>query len=204
MARNPDETRSKVGRVISDYELDDLGDELVRRWTGANGDRWSLRQLATYFNERVLEAALESHDHRQTQQSVQNTYRSLTGDTEDPSAKTRAERNLQRNGIDTSELKADFVSHQAIHTFLTEYRDVTPPSSDVDPIETAATAINQLEGRTVAVTQSNLDRLARKGALAECDVEVFVEVTVFCNECGTSRPVNEYLQEGGCDCRTTE
>lgn len=128
-----------------------------------------------------------------------HTYRLLTDDV-DVATKIRIERDLERAGIDVGSLRADFVSHQAIHTFLIRVRDAAPPDRGSDPVDTAERAINRLQSRTVAVTESNLDRLVGKGALADRDVEVLVNVTVFCNECGTSHPVNEYLRSGGCDC----
>ncbi|MFC6771661.1 rod-determining factor RdfA, partial [Halorubrum pallidum] len=48
---------SKVARVIEAYDLAGLGAQLERQWTGADGDRTSLRDLADVFNRRVLEAA---------------------------------------------------------------------------------------------------------------------------------------------------
>lgn len=53
----------KVARVIREYDLEGLGDELEHGWTADGDNRTSLRGLATYFNERVLDAALDAHDH---------------------------------------------------------------------------------------------------------------------------------------------
>lgn len=193
-------TGCKVERVIAEYDLDGLGDELERRWSAPDGERSSLRDLARYFNERVLEAALEARGQQPIAESVGSMYRILTDDEANPSSRTRVERNLERAEIDVATLKDDFVSHQAVHTYLTEYRDATPPSSSDDPLKTAERAINRLQSRTAAVTETNLDRLARKAVIAERDVEVFVDVEVFCNECGTARTVSDYLREGGCSC----
>lgn len=50
--------RSKVARLIDEYEWTGLGATLEARWTADGSERASLRDLADQFNERVLEAAL--------------------------------------------------------------------------------------------------------------------------------------------------
>lgn len=199
MSEDAKPTGNKVARVIREYGLEGLGDELERRWTADGDERDSLRELATVFNVRVLDAALEAHDQQPTMETVERTYHLLTDDA-DVATRNRIERDLERAGVDVASLRADFVSHQAIHTFLTRYRDVAPPENESNPEETAVRAINRLQSRTAAVTESNIDRLVKKGTLGDRDVEVLVNVTVLCNECGTSHPVGEYIQSGGCDC----
>lgn len=200
MAGQPDATRSKVGRVIAEYDLEGLGAELERRWSAEGDERASLRELATYFNQRVLEAALDAHDQQPITETVESTYRLLTDDDASPASQTRVTRELERAGIDIDALRDDFVSHQAIHTYLTDYRDASPPSSDSSPVETAESALNRLQSRMDAVASSQIERLAKSGDVAESDVEVFVNVEVFCNECGRSTSVVDYIQSGGCEC----
>jgi predicted component of type VI protein secretion system len=202
MHENGDETRSKVGRIIVEHGLEGFGDELEQRWTTDEEVRTSLRDLASLFNERVLEATLERQDQQPVAGTVSETYRLLTDDDADPSARTRVERELERGGVDLEALREDFVSHQAIHTYLTTYRDAAPPSSDTDPVETAESAISRLESRLAAVTVNQIDRLVRASKISNTDVEVFITVEVFCNDCGTSQSISEYLRSGGCDCST--
>lgn len=59
MANDNTPTGSKVSRVVSEHKLAGLGEELEHRWIGVEAERQSLRDLADYFNHRVLEAALE-------------------------------------------------------------------------------------------------------------------------------------------------
>lgn len=54
IARDLDPTRCKVGRLIVDYDLDQMKDELVDRWRGDGVNESSLRDLADYFNEQLL------------------------------------------------------------------------------------------------------------------------------------------------------
>lgn len=191
---------SKVHRVIDKYGLEGVGEELENRWLGNGYNRTSLRVLATFFNKQVLKAALTAQDHQPTQESIETTFNILVNNESNTASKTRIKRELQKAGIDVDTLQSDFVSHQAIHTFLTKHRNATLPNEDGNKLESAERTINKLKSRMVAVSESNLQRLFRNEELTETDVEVFVDVTVFCNECGTSRTINEYLQAGGCDC----
>ncbi|RDZ92160.1 hypothetical protein DEQ92_22615, partial [Haloferax sp. Atlit-6N] len=65
---------SKVARLISEYGLDGLGDELEARWTGDGVERTSLRDLADYFNERLLEQALIDAGMSALESDVSSTY----------------------------------------------------------------------------------------------------------------------------------
>jgi hypothetical protein len=78
MADNSD-ARSKVARLIEEYELGGIGEEFERRWTREE-DRSSLRDLADEFNRRLLRAALERTGDAPLDGEVDNLYRLLTGD----------------------------------------------------------------------------------------------------------------------------
>lgn len=192
--------QSKVARVIVEYGLDDLGDEIERKWSAEGDERVSLRDLATLVNLRILESALDDQGQQSVEETVETTYRLLTDDETNPTSRTRIERDLERSGVDVEALRSDFVSHHAVHTYLTKHRGATPPTSDDDPIETAEQAINRLQSRTAAVTESNLERFARKGAIPGGDFEVLVSVEVICNACLTAGPVGDFLGGDGCEC----
>ena len=194
-----DESRTKVGRVIEEYDLTGLGDELERRWT-ADEERWSLRKLADYVNKQILQCAFESHGRQSADEVVDNAHQILTDDGVSTSARMRLTRELEREDIDVEQLLDDFVSHQAIHTYLREYRGATPPAGQSDPVDTAEQAINRLQSRTAAVVSSNIDRLTDAGQLSVGDPDILVNVEVFCNECGSSKPIGHLLEQGSCDC----
>ena len=197
-----DETASKVGRVIESYELDDLGGDLEQRWTADGDERWSLRDLADFFNKQVLRSVLERREQQPSEAEIQNVYRNLTDEEIGPPVRTQTKRTLQRNGVDVDQLLQDFVSHQAIHTYLTKYRNTAPPPTGTgdDPAETVERAINRLQSRTAAVVASNVERLCSTGDLSVTDPDVLVSVEVFCSACGASKTIGRLLEEGGCDC----
>lgn len=195
---------TKVDRVIRENELAGLGEELERRWLGVDGERHSLRNLAGYFNRRVLEAALEGANEQPIDGEIENHYRLLTSDDVSASARTQVEARLTRLGIDIESLRRDFVSHQAVHTYLTDVREVSltedEPSADT-VIQSRQETILRLRNRLVAVIERSLESLRDAGHLTFGEFDVIVSTTVYCDDCGTSLNITELFDQGGCDCR---
>lgn len=194
--------RSKVGRVIADRNLDGLGEELERYWTGEGDEQRSLRELADYFNRRLLESRLAQSGVQSLEGEVENTYRLLTDDDVSAGARTDAETALEHSGIDVDQLRREFVSHQAIHTYLTEYRDVEyAENRNRDRIATTVQSLRRLINRLTAVAETNLHSLDDADWITVGDVDVMVDVQVLCADCGTQYDVVDLLQAGGCDCQ---
>lgn len=194
--------RSKVGRVIAERELDGLGDELERRWTGDRGERQSLRELADWFNSRVLEAAMAAAGEQVLDGEAANLYDLLTGDEVSGGTRTEAERRLARTGVDVDEVKRDFVSHQAVHTYLTDYRNVEGPSNETErSVDDATETIQRLRNRTNAVVERTVGALHDADEISVGDFDVFVDVRVSCNDCQRTYDVTDLLRNGGCDCQ---
>lgn len=195
------ETDCKVGRLIDQYDLTDMGTTLEERWLGENGDRSSLRDLADDFNRQLLRRALEDAGRSPLEGEVDNLYRLLTDDGVSSGERTRTRRSLDRDDIDVSELLGDFVSHQAVHTYLTKYRDVSRPTTDHrDKIEKDAETIRKLRNKLAAVTERTLENLERTGRITLGSFTVFVDVRVTCSDCNTTYAVADLLSEKGCDC----
>ena len=193
--------RSKVGRVIADRNLDGLGEELERYWTGEGDEQRSLRELADYFNRRVLRSAMTDADMEVLDGEVENFYELLTDDDVTGGMRVQTERRLERGGIDPDQLTRDFVSHQAIHTYLTKYRDVErQPDGPESKIENARRTVEQLRNRVQAVTRTSVESLRNAGALSIGDFNVFVDVRITCSDCHTQYTISELIDEGGCQC----
>jgi hypothetical protein len=190
--------RSKVVRLIEEYGLDSVGDELERRWT-ADEDRQSLRQLATYFNQRLLERALERADVRPLDGEVENTYRLLTDDDRNTD-RTRIRRRLERDGLDVEALESDFVTYQAIRTYLRKHRGAEYTPDETDPIEREITNVQQLRGRVDTVTEGKLEQLRSGGHLDIGSFRTLVDVRVVCEDCNTQFDVVDLIERGRCEC----
>ncbi|MFC7323686.1 rod-determining factor RdfA [Halorubrum rutilum] len=189
---------TKVARVIREYDLDDIGSTLEDAWTGEAGERTSLRDLADEFNEAVLEAALRDIDASPLSVEVSSMYKALRNGSK--SSATRARRRLKREGIDVDKLTGDFVTHQAVYTYLTEVRGASLPAADEEMIDRKIDTIEKLQGRVSAVTESAISSLANAEELDCGDYDVLVDVRAVCPNCGTDTTVSELLRRGGCDC----
>lgn len=197
----PDETRCKVGRLIESYDLDGEGERLERRWLGEDGERTSLRTLADEFNRELLAAALDEAGVTPVEADLETTYRVLTDDDESEGARTQKRLELYRDGVDVDSLLSDFVSHQAVHTYLREYRGVErPESGDSEQLERDIETLRRLQSRAESVTADAVERSANTDRIDVGNVDVLVNVRVFCQDCGADYDAEELLQRGGCDC----
>lgn len=206
-SETPTSRNSKVGRLLVEHDLSGVGEELEHRWLGDGGERQSLRDLAQMFNRLLLEAALEREGERPVDGEVENLYRLLTDDGVGTAARTEAETKLNRAGIDVEALRRDFVSHQAVHTYLTKYRLVESPStaeSAEAAIENRRETLQRLRHRLVAVTERTLESLRDTGHLSISSFDVMVRVSVYCDDCGTTTDVMELLVRRGCRCQISD
>ncbi|MFB6133662.1 MAG: rod-determining factor RdfA [Halanaeroarchaeum sp.] len=190
---------SKVARVIQKYDLEGLGSELEDLWTRED-DRYSLRDLATEFNRRVLHAALRNAGQSVTRHDVEHLHSVLTDQDVSEGARIQKRRELERDGVDVEAVEQDFVTHQTIHTYLREFRKAEHESSSMDPVDRARQTIERLRSRSEAVTEQTVERLTEKGHLTAGDLETYVEIRVHCEECGTDQDVASFLDGGGCEC----
>lgn len=194
---------SKVANVIEKYDLEGWGDRLEREWLGETGDRTSLRDLAEMFNRAVLAAALREAGEAVIEDDVASTYRVLTGDDVSKADVLRKERDLERLGVDVDAVRSDFVTHQAVHTYLTKYRGAELADRTPDP-DAKVETLERLEGRTAAVAESTLNGLVDAGAVNERNYELFVDVRTVCEDCGTDYSLVDLIRAGGCDCAAGE
>jgi hypothetical protein len=104
--------------------------------------------------------------------------------------RTQTRNRLQKHGIDIEQLESDFVSHQTVNRHLKRClgAERDPTDRDDDPIETGTQRIAALQHRTVAVTENTFSQLQAAGELATGDIDVFVDITVSCPECGCTLP----------------
>lgn len=193
---------NKVERVIRTWDLEGLGAELERRWLGDGYEQQSLRDLADYFNRRVLERALDEANVVTLEGELDNTYELLTSDDVTEGARIQARNRLEREGVDVDALLGDFVSHYAVHTYLREHRGVEyPAADDEDQREKSVETIRRLTSRLTAVTRRNVENLRSTDRLAVGPVDVIADVQVVCEECGRQYDAVELVERGACRCR---
>ena len=197
-----EEPTTKVGRLIRSYDLgEEFGRQLEAAWTGDGRERRSLRELADLFNRELLATAMADADVPALDGEVENLYRLLTDDDVSRGMRIEARNRLERSGVDVDELERDFVTYQAIRSYLTRVRGAEyEPSSGHDRVRSAAESVGRLQSRTVSVAETNLEQLERAGELALGDADVLFSLTVLCEDCGQQYDYGELLERGGCDC----
>ncbi|MFB6102108.1 MAG: rod-determining factor RdfA [Haloplanus sp.] len=205
MAESPEDgnaegTGSKVGRLLRKYDLDGVGGELERRWTADGEERMSLRALADWMNQRLLREALDNAGVNSTERDVAHIYETLRGEGS-TGERIRKERELERQGVSVEELQSDFVSHQAIHTYLKKYREAEYERGSENPKERSVSKLQRLRSRTIAVTDETIQGLSSKEELSVGDFDVVSEIRVRCTDCGTEYDAVEFIERGGCECR---
>ncbi|WP_436348498.1 rod-determining factor RdfA [Natronorubrum sp. FCH18a] len=191
---------SKVARLVDQYDLAELGAEIETEWTKEGADRRSLRDLADYFNRELLRQILRNANVETLDGEVENFYRLLTTDSASVADRTRVRRRLEGEGIDVDQLESDFVSYQAIRTYLQKHRGVRYEATDGDPISQLQTAVEQLQNKLVAVTESRLERVNDGTVLEIENPRVMVGVQVACTECGRQMNITELSDGTSCDC----
>jgi len=203
MPDQPDTQAPKVARLIEEYDMEGVGEELERRWTRTE-DRSSLRDLAQYFNRSLLEETLRETEVDPLDGEITNFYQSLTDDDDVTSGRRQqALSRLREHDIDTNNLKRDFVSYQSIRTYLYDCRNVAPPEKSASAEERRQTkkkTIQQLKSRINTVTSEALQGLTNAGNLSIGEFDVMVTVHVHCTDCGSRVSVTELLNRGRCDC----
>lgn len=192
---------SKVARLLRERELGSLGEELERLWTREE-DRWSLRDLADRFNRELLRAAIQEAGMADIDGEAANYYRLLTDDEVNPGDRVEAARWLERGGVDVERLRTEFVSYQAVRTYLKEYRNADYERPESDRVSRESESIRRFSARTEAIVQDKVTRLQRQGHVAVGSPSVTVQVSVYCAECDSRYSVDRLLETGGCDCES--
>lgn len=195
------ERRSKVGRLIETYELDGMAEELAHYWRGEGVERHSLRALATHFNQALVRSAMVEADLNPLDGEAENSYALLTESETTSGAQRKAERRLERAGVDVDALRRDFVSHQAIHTYLTDVRGLDyDGESGADDVEAKIATVQRLIGRTRSVSETVVGGLVRSGVVDVGTYDVTADVQITCRECNSQYDLTIFLRRGHCDC----
>ncbi len=92
------------------------------------------------------------------------------------------------------------MTYQAIRSYLKDHRGAEYTPSEADPLEREATNIQQLRGRTVAVTERKLEQLRDSDQLVLDEFRTLVNIQIICEGCNTQLDVFELLEGGGCEC----
>jgi hypothetical protein len=191
----------KVGEILAEYGLLDLHDKLSKLWLGENGEKVSLRNLAERINIALVRRSLEEAGEEPLEGEAENTYRLLSSDEVSSGVRVQQRNQLQRAGIDVNQLENDFVTHQAVHTYLTKGLGISKDTStDTDPVETHKERIQRLRSRMNAVLGQSVSELRTTGELSTGQLDTTVNLQAYCQDCENQYDAIELLEKGGCGC----
>lgn len=197
----------KVGRTAAAFDVADAVVELADRRAAGH----SFRDLAAYFNTRVVERALERsavEDGRSVHAALvgddvaDDVYRVLRGDGESDIRRAEVRARLSEAGVDVERLESSFVSHVTVRSHSRDCVGVEPDESP-PPFEQIVNTTQGARTRASNVVQSSLDRAVRHGHLETGRLEAEVPVRVTCTECGDAFYLTELLNRRRCSCATT-
>ncbi|MFC6770752.1 rod-determining factor RdfA, partial [Halorubrum pallidum] len=147
-----------------------------------------------------LEAAMRDAGSSAVESDVASAYAALTDEETGSADRMRKRRDLEQAGIDVDAVLDDFVTHQAVHTYLTSYREAELPDRSEGRVDRKLETLERLQGRTAAVTESTVESLVEAGELTDHDYELLIDVRAICPDCGSDYAVSDLLRSGGCDC----
>lgn len=199
MTAGNDAPRSKVARLLDEYDLDGLGEDLEARWTATGDDHWSLRDLAAHVNEELVRERLRAAGSNLSTAAIENVKTALNGD-ESAAEQTQVRRQLEREGVDVDALERDFLTYQAVRSYLQEYRNATYDPDTANRVDAVTEAVEKLRGRLVSVTESKVEGLRSTSRLSLGEFRVMVDVQILCTDCQQQYGVRELLTQGSCDC----
>lgn len=159
-----------------------------------------MRTLARAFNLRLFRRVLARHDVSATEPEFETMYDILRGDEGTGADRNRVRRTLERAGIDIADLEEHFITHQAVHTYLTEGRGLSKVEREGRSPAKSRETIDRLRGRLTSVIESELRSLDNSPEFTFDDPDAIVTVTVNCKTCNAHMDLIEALASGGCDC----
>jgi len=196
-----DRPSSKVARLIADYELDGLGDDLRgavdrrgRRTNESAGPRGPVQPAAGGGGVARRRDACPRTGRR-------DDVRGPHGRRRQPGVRTDTRTRLRRNGVDVDALESAFVTYQAVRSYLQSWRDAEYREySDSEKLRKDRETIERLSNRALSVTEDRVEKLRETGRLDLPEFSVFLDLRVLCQRCETQYDVSDLLERGGCDC----
>jgi len=190
----------KINRVEKKYDINNLDEHLIKKYTRET-DPLSLRELAAYCNQRILQAALEEQGAHPLDGEVENLYTLLTDEDVSSGVRTEAKNRVKSEGVDIEAVLDNFVSYQTIRRYLNDHLNITREKTYTKSSKRELTdRIFSLESRLQTVTTETIQQMHRNHGISVGNADVRVNVTVSCEECGQYCTVREFVNQGGCNC----
>ncbi|WP_459191135.1 rod-determining factor RdfA [Halosimplex sp. J119] len=198
-AESGEKTCCKLSRVARDYGIEDVEGELVELWQREE-DRYSLRELAEYFNEELVREAMERHGLMPLQGEPEHIYHLLTDGDVSGGMKAQLRNRLEQSGIDPDQLKDHTVSYQTVNRHFKQCLDLSFESRESTGPKERIDSVNAMARRTELVAQQTVEQLQYADDITLGDFDVTVTVGLTCTDCNRDLRLHELVDRGGCDC----
>lgn len=200
----PDATCCKAGRVAAQYGFTEkLTGKLGNQWEADDGP--GLRRLADQFNILVINAARLAAGEPSLDGESELLYRLLTDDEVEAAEQARARRRLEEQGIDPDDLTDAFLSYRTLDR---HFKNCTVRERNIssEPVtaDSVLNRVNALKKRVEQVTAKSITEVAQHTDIgaAGSDIDVIVQISVVCSECGDRMSLRDLLADG-CNCATS-
>jgi hypothetical protein len=207
--RDLDACDCKIGRNIERYHLNKLNQQLLQN---RQKNDLSLRDLAAFINQRILEAAIEDASGKplaeetdlfgalERDDAIEAIYNALQDDDVSPDRRARVRTRLGQTGVDLDAVESHWITHTTVSRHLTECLDIETGSvQSLDP-DDATDTIEWIRTRCKAIVERTLERLQSAGRLDVGELDISVSIRATCTECGKTYTPDEVITRGGCDC----
>lgn len=199
----------KVGRATDAYDLPGLNEAVRARY---RDDGASLRDLASFINRQILEAALEDAPDGafdstrelfgalERDEAVASIHRALTTDGVSPDRQARVRTRLVQHGIDPDAITDDWVSHTTVRSHLRDCLEIDTGSTSELDLDDAMNTLEWARARCAGVVERVLQRLQASNTVQIASPDVTVSIRVTCTACHTSCRPSELADGTSCDC----
>jgi hypothetical protein len=202
----------KLQQVIDKYGLENLGDELVERWTDTE-DADSLHELERLVNQRIVQSVIteqlqglvpEAHPPERIARLLRADGSSAERFDDVSQVEIAEIRNwLEENGLDANKLAADLVSYNTIYHYLRNIRkadaskDKRQATTPEERQERVITRLSNLHQRVEAVTKQGLDSLVNADVIP-ATYDIRLQFRIECTACDRRQNLLEYIRNQGC------
>lgn len=193
----PDDCGCKIDYVAKKHNLQNLDDRMTRR---RRNQDYSLRDLETYINGRVLRAVMVREGMEVLDDQAEDYYERL--DSDDTPRRREIQRHLRDAGVDVESVMEDFVCYQTVRKHLNECLDISTSKEYTPDLRESRNQIGALKTRLQSVTRSIVGRLRSHGFIEMGEPNVIVSVKIRCESCGRTYTPLTLFERGTCSCET--
>jgi len=201
----------KLGENIRVYEIEGLNTDIVRLRETEDA---SLRDLETYVNKRILEAAIgsapdaildadsELFGAMTNDEALDQIYAALADDTVSSERQARVKTKLEQAGIDVAEVKDHWITHMTVKSHLNQCLEIDTSRTTEITSQEAQQTIEWAKTRCKGIIERVVRQLRSNELLYLRSIDVSLAVRVTCTDCNTTFRISDLSEKQRCACNT--